>query len=58
MNHIEYYESIINNLDLSFELRHWTKEIYKTPMKEALEILLVLNKLFEMKENDFMKSGN
>ncbi len=57
MNHIDYYESIIKDLDSNtFELRHELKKFYTMELKEAVQIIDTIKTMLDMKLNDYMRS--
>ena len=56
MNHIEFYENIIKDIDSNtFELRHELKKFYSMELKQAIEIIDTIKTMLDMKLNDFMR---
>lgn len=56
MNHIEFYESVINDNDTSVDMRVYVRSFYQLPLKEALDIIENITILLDMKLNDYMLS--
>lgn len=56
MNHIQFYESIINDYSTDTELRVYMRSFYQMPLKLAMENIEQIKLMLDMKLNDYMKS--
>ena len=54
MNHIELYETMIQDLSLSYEQRSIMKELYSMPIAKASKILKEIGEVIDSKVNAYM----
>ena len=54
MHHIELYETMIQDLSLSYEQRNIMKELYSMPIAKASKILKEIGKVIDSKVYAYM----
>jgi hypothetical protein len=52
MNHIEFYEKLINNFDLEFETRHYLRIFNEMNFDKAYAAIKEIHMLMELKKHD------
>ena len=52
MNHIEFYENLINNFDLDFTIRHQVRMFNELSLDKALQAFEHVKRLLELKQHD------
>jgi hypothetical protein len=52
MNHIEFYENLINDFELDFNVRHQVRMFNELNIEKALEAFDYVKKFLEMKQHD------
>lgn len=52
MNHIEFYENLINDFELDFNVRHQVRMFNELNIDKALEAFDYVKQLLEMKQHD------